>query len=91
MTTAKKLRELLAQNKIIVALGAYDAWSAKLIAIEHGVIRSATILGYDDKLYKPTPVDRQYFTVGKYIEKVEQLKKKDLISNGKYEELLMDA
>jgi len=69
----------------------YNVFDEESDRIEHGVIRSATILGYDDKLYKPTPVDRQYFTVFKYIEKVEQLKKKDIISNGKYEELLMDA
>lgn len=31
MGKAKKLRELLAENKIIMAPGAYDAWSARLI------------------------------------------------------------
>jgi len=55
MTTAKKLRELLAQNKIIVAPGAYDAWSANLIAkagfqavymTGYGV--SASVLGKPD-------------------------------------------
>jgi len=48
-------------------------------------------MALDTSKNKPTPVDRQYFTVRKYIEKVEQLKNEDLISNGKYEELLMDA
>jgi methylisocitrate lyase len=55
MTAAKKLRELLAENKIIVAPGAYDAWSAKLIAKSgfravymtgYGV--SASVLGKPD-------------------------------------------
>ena len=55
MTTAKKLRELLAGNEIIVAPGAYDAWSAKLIAkldfqavymTGYGV--SASVLGKPD-------------------------------------------
>lgn len=55
MTTAKKLRELLSENKIIVAPGAYDAWSAKLIAklgfqavymTGYGV--SASVLGKPD-------------------------------------------
>lgn len=32
MTTAKKLRELLTSGEIITAPGAYDAWSARLIA-----------------------------------------------------------
>ena len=31
MSKAKKLRELLAGNKIIMAPGAYDAWSARLV------------------------------------------------------------
>ena len=31
MNKAKKLRELLAANKIIMAPGAYDAWSARLV------------------------------------------------------------
>ncbi len=55
MTSAKKLRELLAGDKIIVAPGAYDAWSAKLIAKSgfqavymtgYGV--SASVLGKPD-------------------------------------------
>jgi methylisocitrate lyase len=55
MTAAKKLRELLTENKIIVAPGAYDAWSAKLIAKSgfqavymtgYGV--SASVLGKPD-------------------------------------------
>ena len=31
MTPARRFRELLAQPEIVVAPGAYDAWSAKLI------------------------------------------------------------
>ncbi|MEL7647332.1 MAG: isocitrate lyase/PEP mutase family protein [Sedimentibacter sp.] len=55
MTAAKKLREMLSQNKIIVAPGAYDAWSAKLISKSgfqavymtgYGV--SASVLGKPD-------------------------------------------
>jgi len=55
MTIVKKFRELLAQNKIILAPGAYDAWSAKLIAKSgfkavymtgYGV--SASVLGKPD-------------------------------------------
>lgn len=56
-----------------------------------GIIRSAFKLGYDDKLYTPSAKDRQYFTFGKYIEKVEKLNSQDLISSGKYDELLLDA
>jgi len=56
-----------------------------------GIIRSARRLGFDDKLYLPTPGDKQYSTFGKYIKLAEELKDKQLVSKGKYEELLLDA
>jgi len=55
------------------------------------VIASARKLGFSDELYTPTPDKRQYFTTGSYIELAEQLNDRELISNGKYEELLLDA
>jgi hypothetical protein len=48
-------------------------------------------LGYDDKLYRPTPEEKQYLTTGSYIALVEQLKGKGIISQDKYAELLLDA
>ncbi|MEW6624832.1 MAG: ImmA/IrrE family metallo-endopeptidase [Bacillota bacterium] len=56
-----------------------------------GIILSAQKLGFDAKLYLPTPEDKQYVTYGKYIKMAEELKDKNLISKGKYEELLLDA
>ncbi len=56
-----------------------------------GIMASAIRLGYDDKLYKPTPEDKQHATFGKYVKLTERLKEKGLISTGKYEELLLDA
>lgn len=56
-----------------------------------GVIRSAVNLGYDDSLYKPLPEDKQYKTYGYYIQQAEELLQKDLVSNGKYEQLLLTA
>lgn len=56
-----------------------------------GIARSALRLGFDDKLYMPSPAGKQYFTLGKYIKMAEQLKEKDIISIGKYEELLLSA
>ena len=56
-----------------------------------GVIRSAVNLGYDDSLYKPLPEDKQYKTYGYYIQQVEELLQKDLVSTGKYEQLLLTA
>jgi|LSQX01.1.fsa_nt_gb Zn-dependent peptidase ImmA (M78 family) len=55
------------------------------------VIASAKRLGYAVDLYLPAPEDKQYATYGRYITLVEQLREKQLVSVGKYEELLLDA
>lgn len=55
------------------------------------IIASAKRLGYDDTLYTPTPEDKQYATFGKYIKLAEKLKKQDVISHGRYEELLLNG
>lgn len=60
-------------------------------ALKANIIASARKFGFSDELYIPTPADRQYYTAGSYIELAEQLNGQDLISNGKYEELLLDA
>ena len=51
----------------------------------------AAKLGYGKELYFPTDEKKQYFTTGEYIRKVEKMAEKGLISEGKKEELLMDA
>jgi hypothetical protein len=48
-------------------------------------------LGFDAKLYLPTSEEKHYNTLGQYIKFAEELKDKSLVSNGKYEELLLDA
>ncbi|MBU3112664.1 ImmA/IrrE family metallo-endopeptidase [Clostridium lacusfryxellense] len=55
------------------------------------VSQKAMRLGYDDKLYKSSEEAKKYFSIGEYVQKVEELKERDLISYGKYEELLLDA
>ena len=55
------------------------------------IISSALRLGFDNKLYLPTPQEKQYITFGKYINLVEELKDRELVSTGKYEELLLDG
>ena len=55
------------------------------------VRRLAVSLGYSSDLYKSLPKNRQYMTYGNYIMQAEQLISKELISYGKYEELLLDA
>lgn len=59
--------------------------------MKNGIIVSAVKLGFDDKLYLPTPQEKQYNTLGRYIKLAEELKEKDMISKGKYEELLLNA
>lgn len=51
----------------------------------------AAKLGYGKELYFPTAKNKQYFTTGEFIRKVEKLAEKELISQGKKEELLLDA
>lgn len=63
----------------------------KAETMKTGIILSALKLGYDDKLYRPAPEDKQYITFGKYVRLAEELKEKDLISNGKYEEILLNG
>jgi len=63
----------------------------KADTMKSNIIISATMLGYDKKLYKPSPEDKKYFTIGKYVKIADTLQKKGLISDGKYDELLLDA
>lgn len=55
------------------------------------VSTEAAKLGYGKELYFPTDKNKQYFTTGEYIRKVEKLAEKDLISEGKKDELLLEA
>ena len=58
---------------------------------KQNVINSARQFGYDDKLYIPTSKDKQYFTIGNYINLAECLKTSAKISKGKFEEYLLEA
>lgn len=55
------------------------------------VTREAVKLGYSADLYTPSSESKTYFTTGEYIRKVEAISEKELISNGKREEMLLDA
>ena len=70
-----------------------DGWLTQDFAntLKADIIASARKLGYSDELYIPTPVSRQTFTLGAYIELAGQLNDRERISTGKYEELLLDA
>jgi Zn-dependent peptidase ImmA (M78 family) len=55
------------------------------------VSREAARLGYGKELYFPQSEEKKYFVTGEYIRKIENLSEKEIISNGKREELLMDG
>lgn len=59
--------------------------------MRRGIIASALKMGFDATLYIPTAESKQYNTLGRYVTLAQELKAKDLVSNGKYEELLLDA
>ena len=65
--------------------------SDKVEDYSSGVMSMARYLGYDDKLYKPTPVEEQKRTYGYYLKQVEVLRQKDLVSSGKIDEMLLYA
>lgn len=52
---------------------------------------SAARLGYDTDLYKATPLNNRMKTTGQYIRLADKLYSEEIISTGKYEELLLDA
>ncbi|MFR9290873.1 MAG: ImmA/IrrE family metallo-endopeptidase [Clostridium paraputrificum] len=60
-------------------------------AMKSGIINSALRLGYDATLYTSSPENKRYFTMGKYVKMAEELNDNQLVSSGKYEELLLDA
>jgi Zn-dependent peptidase ImmA (M78 family) len=55
------------------------------------IIYHALALGYDDKLYRPLPPDKARMTYGSYIKRAEELLRRELISDGKFDELLLEA
>lgn len=56
-----------------------------------GVIVSALRLGYDDSLYRPSDLSKQYYTYGELVRKVIKLNELDLLSQSKFDEILLDA
>jgi Zn-dependent peptidase ImmA (M78 family) len=65
--------------------------ASKVKTMKDGIVSSALRLGYDDKLYISLPEHKKYAVYGKYIHLAEDILKQGKISNGKYEELLMDG
>ena len=65
--------------------------SADLASMQGGIISAAARLGFDTSLYKPTEENKKMQVLGHYICQAENLLDNDIISQGKYEELLLDA
>lgn len=59
--------------------------------MQTGVKQAAEVMGYPTALYMPTPEAEQYATYGSYLAQAESALKRELISEGKYEELLLSA
>ena len=64
---------------------------SEMNGLSKSVIRNAKRMGYDTRLYRPSAQNEAQKTYGNYIHKVEQLADNGIISNGKREELLLDA
>ena len=56
-----------------------------------GVTRAAAAHGFSTDLYRELPADKQYQTNGYLIEQASIALAQDLISEGKYEEILLQA
>jgi len=65
--------------------------SGDAASMQSGIISIATKLGFDVSLYKPSPEDKKMKVLGHYICQAENLLQANIISIGKYEELLLDA
>jgi hypothetical protein len=60
-------------------------------AMRSHIISTALSLGFDDALYRPLPEEKTKMTYGRYIKQAEKLLDRGLISDGKFEELLLEA
>lgn len=61
------------------------------VFLDQSVRYKAESLGYSAELYRPSPDAKRYVTYGNYIKQAEQIFSRGLVSNGKYEQLLLDA
>lgn len=61
------------------------------ILLNTSVRRQAEAMGFSSDLYRPLPEEKQYRTYGHYIDQADKLLSCDIVSYGKYEELLLAA
>lgn len=55
------------------------------------VTRTAATLGFDTSLYKPSRFEKERRTYGYYIKQAQELLDNGIISDGKYDQLLLEA
>ncbi len=58
---------------------------------KRNVTKTAAANGYDTALYKPSRPEKSHKTYGYYIKQTQDLLSNEIISDGKYEQLLMEA
>jgi len=61
------------------------------VPMRSNIVSGALALGYDETLYRPLPEGKDRKTYGRYIKRAGELLQRGLISDGKYEELLLEA
>ena len=82
----------ISHQAMLVRLSEEKEISAEDIdSMQSGIISAAARLGFDVSLYKPSPEDKKVQVLGHYIYQADALLQADVISMGKYEELLLDA
>lgn len=82
----------ISHQAILVRLAEEKEISDKDIsAMQNGIISAAARLGFDVSLYKPSPENKKIQVLGYYICQADKLLQAEMISVGKYEELLLDA
>lgn len=72
-------------NNKLISKKKHDEYKGKYISYGAG------IRGYGDELYRPSPKENQYMTLGKYINTIEYLDETNIISQSKKKELLLDG
>jgi Zn-dependent peptidase ImmA (M78 family) len=60
-------------------------------SMKSNVISRAKLIGYNEKLYSTLSEEKRYMTYGSYIKNAQTLINMGKISEGKYEELLLEA
>lgn len=79
------------QAMLVRLLQEGEICSSELLELQKGVISTAAKLGFDTSLYKPSLKDKTQYVLGHYILQAERLLQDNKITNGKYEEFLLDA